>query len=61
MSCGCKKKHQVPVQQPAEPTRIHFVENGEVKSRPRPPEPIQTPAQQEAERIVEKLNAIGTP
>lgn len=52
MGCGCKKKHEVPVQQPAQ---IRLTET------PRPPEPIKPPAQQDVEKIVDKLNEIVTP
>lgn len=54
MGCGCKKKHEVPAQQPTQqPAQIKFTET------PRPPEPIQPP--QDVENIVEKLNSILTP
>jgi hypothetical protein len=53
MACGCKKKVPIPT---SDPSRIIFVENGEVKSMPKPPEPI--PPVQQVEQIVDKLNTI---
>jgi hypothetical protein len=53
MGCGCKQKKPVPTVLPA---TIVFVENGELKTRPKPPEPV--PPAQQVDNLVDKLNSI---
>jgi hypothetical protein len=55
LSCGCKKKNQVP---PPAQVLAKIVLKESIP--PMPPQPIQTP-QQQVENIVEKLNTIFTP
>jgi hypothetical protein len=54
MGCGCKQKK---IDQARQAAQIKLTEN----PPPRPSEPIQTPVQEETDKIVEKLNAIFFP
>ena len=53
MSCGCKKKHEIPSAQ--QPVTIKLTENPPINVT----NPI--PIQQDADKIVEKLNQISSP
>lgn len=56
MSCGCKQKRIDQAERERQQAMtIKLTEN------PRPPEPVQTPIQQDVDKIVEKLNDILTP
>ena len=63
MGCGCKKKK--PIQPEQQPARITYVEDGQLKSKPMPPEPVQPPPPPpqvlDPSEIVNRLNRISVP